>query len=81
MDWSIVVAVVVTVAVLASVLRTVIRGRRRRPAELPANPAEDGIDPRDELARNAGVASFGLNLPWRRPRGVPSGDRPRRDER
>jgi hypothetical protein len=33
--------------------------------------AEDEVDPRGDLARNAGVASFGLNLPWRRPRGVP----------
>jgi hypothetical protein len=30
--------------------------------------AEDEVDPRGDLARNAGVASFGLNLPWRRPR-------------
>ena len=77
--WLVFLAVVVAVVVLALVIRGVTRGRRR--AELPAYPAEDGIDPRDELARNAGVASFGLNLPWRRPRGVPSGDRPRRDER
>ena len=78
-DWLVFLAVVVVVAVLALAIRGVTRGRRR--AELPAYPAEDRIAPRDELARNAGVASFGLNLPWRRPRGVPSGDRPRRDER
>ena len=77
-DWLVFLAVAVAAVVLALAIRGVTRGRRR--AELPAHPAEDRIAPRDELARNAGVASFGLNLPWRRPRGVPSGDRPRRDE-
>ncbi|HEY7561907.1 MAG TPA: hypothetical protein VH650_07015 [Gaiellaceae bacterium] len=54
---------------LASAVRSRIRGRRERRAELPAMRAEDEVDPRGDLARNAGVASFGLNLPWRRPRG------------
>jgi hypothetical protein len=61
MDWS----------TVTSAVRSLFRGRGDRQAELPAMRAVDEIDPRDDLARNAGVASFGLNLPWRRPRGVP----------
>jgi hypothetical protein len=60
---------------LASALRSLFR--RDREAEVPAMRAEDEVDPRGDLARNAGVASFGLNLPWRRPRGI-SRDVPKR---
>jgi hypothetical protein len=62
---------------LASAALDLMRGRHRREAELPAMRAEDEVDPRGDLARNAGVASFGLNLPWRRPRGI-SRDVPKR---
>lgn len=76
--WLVIVALAVAVLVFALVLRSATRarrGRRRGQAELVARRAGEGVAPRDELARNAGVASFGLNLPWRRPRGDSSGYR------
>jgi hypothetical protein len=78
--WLTVVTLVIAVVVLALVLRAATRGRERRLGEQPeaASAAEELEAPRDKLARDAAVASFGLNLPWRRPRGVPSGHRARR---
>ena len=72
--WLIVALVVA--AVLGSVaVRAAVHGRGRRPGsrrlegddetELPPPGAgERELSPREKLAREAGVASFGLNLPW-----------------
>jgi hypothetical protein len=62
--WLILVLVV---AILggAFLLRAATRGRERH------RPGEHAVSPRDELARNAGIASFGLSLPWRRTRKDP----------
>jgi hypothetical protein len=84
--WLIIVTLVAFVVVFALVLRWATRGRERRlesrrpkaskhcePADPAARQAEEHVAvARDELARSAGVASFGLNLPWRRARNDPS---------
>ena len=92
MDTWLIIVIFFAVDVLALVLWGVTRGRERRlesrrveagelreQAEPAARYAKDReVAARDELARGAGVASFGLNLPWRRARRDSSGSRPAR---
>jgi hypothetical protein len=61
--WLIIVTVVAVV-----VLVLVLRAAKRPRAGGLESPRIEAGEHRDELARNAGVASFGLNLPWRRAR-------------
>ena len=73
--------VILTSAVVVVILTLVLRGwsrRQARPRESSRVEAgEPGAAARDELARSAGVASFGINLPWRRSRSDPTRYRPR----
>ena len=69
--WLIVVIAVVAITGALSLWR-VARGRERslesrrlEAGERRAHEAKQReVAPRDKLAREAGVASFGLNLPW-----------------
>jgi hypothetical protein len=62
--WLIIV--VAAVVLLALAFWRATRGRERRLESRRTEEPE--VTARDELARGAGVASFGLNLPWRRAR-------------
>jgi hypothetical protein len=57
--WLVVV-IAVAVVLLALVLMGATRDPERRRIEANGH--------REKLARDAGIASFGLNLPWRRTR-------------
>jgi hypothetical protein len=63
--WLIVAIAVAAAAVLGSLaLRTVARGRRRVPGRARHEARGRELSPREKLARDGGIASFGLNLPW-----------------
>lgn len=72
--WLIVVIAVVVLALLFwgathGLERRVEAGAHREQAELAGQQARAReVAARDELAKDAAVASFGLNLPWRRAR-------------
>jgi hypothetical protein len=57
--------VIVVAAIVPALVLWGLASRRKRPPESRRVAAGEH---REKLARDAGVASFGLNLPWRRAR-------------